>query len=46
MPRLRLWRVGLLAALVGSAVWAAVDGMHQTEHLFELAQAAWRAGRH
>ena len=46
VPRLRLWRVGLLAALVGTAVWAAVEGMHETEHLFEVAQAAWRAGRH
>lgn len=44
-PRPRLWRIGLLAALVGAAVWAAAEGMQQTEHLFELAQAAWRAGR-
>ena len=45
-PRMRLWQLVVLTGLLAAAVYAAVDGMSQTEHLFELAQAGWRAGHH
>jgi len=45
-PRLSPARAALLLGLLAVAVAAAGYGMHNTEHLFELAQAAWRAGRH
>lgn len=42
-PRLRPARAALLLALLAVAIVAVGVGMHSTEHLFELAQAAWRA---
>lgn len=42
-PRLRPGRAVLLVALLAVAVVAVGVGMHSTEHLFELAQAAWRS---
>jgi Zn-dependent protease with chaperone function len=43
-PRLTLWRVGLLIALLAATATAVLAAEHDTERLFELAQAAYRAG--
>jgi Zn-dependent protease with chaperone function len=45
-PRLVAWRITLLIALlIGTAVAVAI-ALHDTEHLFELAQNAYRHARH
>jgi Zn-dependent protease with chaperone function len=43
-PRLTLWRVALLVALLVATAAAVLEAAHDTERLFELAQAAYRAG--
>lgn len=43
-PRLTLWRVTLVAALLLATVAAVLEAAHDTEHIFELAQAAARHG--
>jgi len=43
-PRLSLWRVALLVALLTVALLAVAEAAHDTERLFELAQFAYRAG--
>jgi beta-lactamase regulating signal transducer with metallopeptidase domain len=45
-PRLTLWRVALLVALVAATAAAALEAAHDTERLFELAQAAYSATHH
>jgi Zn-dependent protease with chaperone function len=45
-PRLRIGRASLLIGVLATAAVAVGYGMHDTEHLFELAQAAWRARHH
>lgn len=45
-PRARPLRVMVLIGLVATAVYTAIFAVHRTEHLFELAQAGWRAGYH
>lgn len=42
-PRMRVVRAAVLVWLLAAAVVAVAYGMHETERLFELAQAAWRA---
>lgn len=42
-PRLRVGRTVALTGVLAVALGAVGYGMHDTEHLFELAQAAWRA---
>jgi hypothetical protein len=44
-PRLTLWRVTTLVALVAATAAAVLLAEHDTERLFELAQAAYRASR-
>jgi hypothetical protein len=41
-PRLRLWRVALLITLLVATAAAVIEAAHDTERLFELAQAAYR----
>lgn len=45
-PRLRIGRAAPLVGVLVAALAAVGYGMHDTEHLFELAQAAWRASHH
>lgn len=45
-PRLTLWRVTLLVALLVATTAAVLDAAHDTERLFELAQFAYRNGQH
>jgi beta-lactamase regulating signal transducer with metallopeptidase domain len=45
-PRLTLWRVALLVAMVAATAAAAIEAWHDTERLFELAQAAYNATHH
>jgi len=45
-PRLTLWRVALLVAMVAATAAAVIEAAHDTERLFELAQAAYRAAHH
>ncbi|MDX6230532.1 MAG: hypothetical protein QOI76_3922 [Frankiales bacterium] len=42
--RLSMWRAALLLGLVGAATAAVAVAAHDTERLFELARAAYRAG--
>jgi Zn-dependent protease with chaperone function len=42
-PRLTMWRVGLLLALLAATALAVIEAAHDTEKLFELAQDAYRA---
>jgi Zn-dependent protease with chaperone function len=42
-PRLTLWRVALLVALLLATAAAVMEAAHDTERLFEFAQAAYRA---
>jgi hypothetical protein len=42
-PRLALWRVALITALLAATAAAVLEATHDTERLFELAQAAYRA---
>lgn len=44
-PRLQVGRAAVLVCVLVAAVAAVGYGMHRTEDVFELAQAAWRAGR-
>lgn len=44
-PRLSLWRVAVLLALLVAATIAVAEAAHDTERLFELAQTAYRAGK-
>ncbi len=44
-PRMQVGRAAVLVCVVVAAVAAVGYGMHRTEDVFELAQAAWRAGR-
>ncbi len=41
-PRLALWRLAVPGALLGAAAVAVAVAMHDTEHLFELAESAYR----
>jgi hypothetical protein len=41
-PRLTLWRVALIVALVAGIAAAVLEAVRDTERLFELAQAAYR----
>jgi Zn-dependent protease with chaperone function len=43
-PRLALWRVVVFAVLLVATAAAIAIAMHDTEHLFELAQNAYAAG--
>jgi beta-lactamase regulating signal transducer with metallopeptidase domain len=45
-PRLTLWRVALLLALLVATGAAVLEAAHDTERIFELAQAAYRTGHH
>jgi Zn-dependent protease with chaperone function len=45
-PRLTLWRVALLVALLVATAAAVLEAAHDTERLFELAQYAYRTGHH
>jgi hypothetical protein len=45
-PRLRVWPALMLVVVLTTAIVALADGMHYTERVFELAQAAWRATHH
>lgn len=45
-PRLTLWRVALLIALLAATAAAVFEAAHDTERLFELAQYAYRTGHH
>ena len=42
-PRLTLWRIALLIGLLAATTAAVAEAMHDTERLFELAQAAYRS---
>ena len=42
-PRLIVWRIGLLVALLGATAAAVLEAAHDTERLFELAQRAYRS---
>lgn len=44
-PTLRAGRILALASVLAVAIAAAIWGMISTEHLFEVAQAAWRTGQ-
>lgn len=44
-PRLTLWRIGLLLAVLLAGAAAVLEAAHDTERLFELAQAAGHAAR-
>jgi beta-lactamase regulating signal transducer with metallopeptidase domain len=44
-PRLALWRVVVLIGLLAATAAAVAVAMHDTEHLFELAQAAYQRTR-
>ncbi|MEO6500326.1 MAG: M48 family metalloprotease [Jatrophihabitantaceae bacterium] len=43
-PKLTLWRVGLLVALLVATTAAVMEAAHDTERLFEMAQFAYRSG--
>jgi hypothetical protein len=43
---LTLWRVALLVLMVAATAAAVIEAAHDTERLFELAQAAYRATHH
>jgi Zn-dependent protease with chaperone function len=43
-PRLTMWRVGLLVALLVATAAALLEAAHDTERLVELAQYAYRTG--
>jgi len=43
-PRLSVWRVAFLVAMLAAAVLAVLEAAHDTERVFELAQFAYRAG--
>jgi hypothetical protein len=43
-PRLTVWRVALLVALLVATAAAVLEAAHDTERLFELAQYAYRTG--
>jgi Zn-dependent protease with chaperone function len=45
-PRLTLWRVALLVSLLAATAAAVLEAAHDTERLFELAQAAYRTAHH
>jgi Zn-dependent protease with chaperone function len=45
-PRLTLWRVALLVALLLATTAAVMEAAHDTERLFDLAQAAYLAAHH
>jgi Zn-dependent protease with chaperone function len=45
-PRLTLWRVAPLIALLVATAAAVLEAAHDTERIFELAQAAYRTGHH
>lgn len=45
-PRLRLWRVALLVTLLLATTATAVEAAHDTERLFENAQAAYHGTPH
>jgi Zn-dependent protease with chaperone function len=45
-PRLTLWRVALLVALLVATAAAVLEAALATERIFELAQAAYRTGHH
>lgn len=45
-PRLTLWRVALLVALLVTTAAAVLEAAHDTERLFELAQSAYRTAHH
>lgn len=45
-PRLTLWRVGLLVALLVATAVAVLQAAGDTERIFEIAQSAYQAGRH
>lgn len=42
-PRLVLWRITLLAGLLAATAAAVAIAMHDTEHIFEMAQTAYAA---
>jgi len=44
-PRVRLWRVALLVGLVVATAATVLEAAHDTERLFELAQAAYSAAQ-
>jgi Zn-dependent protease with chaperone function len=44
-PRLRLWRVALLIGLLAATAATLAEAMHDTERLFDLAQATYRGGQ-
>lgn len=44
-PRMRLGRAAILVCVLVAAVATVGYGMHRTETVFEVAQAAWRAGQ-
>jgi Zn-dependent protease with chaperone function len=44
-PRLAVWRLALLLALLVATAAAVLEAAHDTERLFEFAQAAYRAGQ-
>jgi Zn-dependent protease with chaperone function len=43
-PRLTVWRVAVLVALLLASTAAVVEAAHDTERLFEVAQSAYRSG--
>jgi beta-lactamase regulating signal transducer with metallopeptidase domain len=45
-PRLALWRVALLFALLVATAAPVLEAAQDTERIFELAQAAYRTGHH
>lgn len=45
-PRLALWRVALLVALLLTTTAAVLEATHDTERLFELAQSTYRSAHH
>jgi beta-lactamase regulating signal transducer with metallopeptidase domain len=44
-PRLTVWRVALIVALVAAIAATVFEAAHDTERLFELAQAAYSAAK-
>jgi hypothetical protein len=42
-PRMTLWRVALLVGLLAATAGTVLEAAHDTERLFDVAQAAYRA---
>ncbi len=45
-PRLTWWRLALLIGLLAATAATLTEALHDTERLFELAQATYRASNH